>query len=316
MLILRDGDAPATHPSAVAIGVFDGLHVGHQKIIARLVELARRHKARATVVTFDPHPAAVLAPARAPLLIGSLEQRLEGLERLGVDQVRILGFDEVLARESATSFVERVLVRELATRQVIVGEDFHFGHNREGTVELLEALGAKHHFEVHPAPIFGEGVRWSSTAVRESLQSGDLALANKILGRPFTLRATVVHGDARGRELGFPTANLRFAASHLMPALGIYAGAVKIRGAWWPGAVSVGTRPQFYDDGSVLVEVYVAGFGGDLYDSVLDVAFLEHLRGESVYEGVQELVRQIERDVEQTIAIFAEFSPATHVLLG
>ena len=200
MHILRDGEPPLTHSSAVAIGVFDGLHVGHQKIIARLGEIARRHKARATVVTFDPHPATVLAPERAPLLIGSLDQRLEGLERLGVEQVRILSFDEVLARESATSFVERVLVKELQTRHVVVGEDFHFGHNREGNVALLEQLGEQHHFEVHPAPIFGDGVRWSSTSVRESLQAGDLTLANKILGRPFTLRATVVHGDARGES--------------------------------------------------------------------------------------------------------------------
>jgi riboflavin kinase/FMN adenylyltransferase len=316
MLILRDGDSPATHPSAVAIGVFDGLHVGHQKIIARLGEIARRHKAHATVVTFDPHPATVLAPERAPLLINSLEQRLEGLERLGVERVRVVNFDEVLARESASSFVERVLVGELMTRQIVVGEDFHFGHDREGDVDLLEALGERYHFVVHPAPIFGEGIRWSSTSVRESLQVGDLALANKILGRPFTLRASVVHGDARGRELGFPTANLRVSSRHLVPGIGIYAGAAKVGGQWWPGAISVGTRPQFYDDGSVLVEVYVAGFGGDLYDSVLDVAFLEHLRGEMVYEGVGQLVRQIERDVEQTVAIFAKFSPSANILLG
>jgi riboflavin kinase/FMN adenylyltransferase len=316
MHILRDGEPPLTHSSAVAIGVFDGLHVGHQKIIARLGEIARRHKARATVITFDPHPATVLAPERAPLLIGSLDQRLEGLERLGVEQVRILSFDEVLARESATSFVERVLVKELQTRHVVVGEDFHFGHNREGNVALLEQLGEQHHFEVHPAPIFGDGVRWSSTSVRESLQAGDLTLANKILGRPFTLRATVVHGDARGRELGFPTANLKFSSRHLMPGIGIYAGAARAEGEWWAGAVSVGTRPQFYDDGSVLVEVHLAGFGGDLYDSVLDVAFLEHLRGEMVYEDLGELVKQIERDVEQTVAIFGEFTPSANVLLG
>ena len=202
------------------------------------------------------------------------------------------------------------------TRQIVVGEDFHFGHDREGDVDLLGTLGERYHFVVHPAPIFGEGIRWSSTSVRESLQAGDLALANKILGRPFTLRATVVHGDARGRELGFPTANLRVSSRHLVPGIGIYAGAAKVGGQWWPGAISVGTRPQFYDDGSVLVEVYVAGFGGDLYDSVLDVAFLEHLRGEMVYEDVAQLVRQIERDVEQTVAIFAKFSPSANILLG
>jgi riboflavin kinase/FMN adenylyltransferase len=316
MLIVRDGDSAQAHASAVAIGVFDGLHVGHQKIIARLGEIAQRHKARSTVVTFDPHPATVLAPDRAPLLIGSLEQRLEGLERLGVEQVRIVNFDEVLARESATSFVERVLVRELLTRHVVVGEDFHFGHNREGNVALLASLGDEHHFVVHPAPIFGDAVRWSSTSVRESLQAGDLTLANHILGRPFTLRATVVHGDARGRELGFPTANLRFSSQHLMPGTGIYASATRVADRWWPGAVSVGTRPQFYEDGSILVEVYLAGFHGDLYDSVLDVAFLEHLRAETTYEGVSQLVEQIKRDVEQTVAIFERFSSSASVLLG
>jgi len=316
MLILRDGDPAASHASAVAIGVFDGLHIGHQKIIARLGEIARRHKAHATVVTFDPHPATVLARERAPLLIGSLDQRLEGLERLGVEQVRILGFDEELARESATSFVERVLVKQLATRHVVVGEDFHFGHDRQGNVELLEELGSRLHFVVHPAPIFGDSFRWSSTSVRQSLQAGDLAAANQILGRPFTLRGEVVHGDARGRELGFPTANLRFSERQLVPGIGIYAGAVRVQGEWWAGAVSVGTRPQFYDDGSVLVEVHLPGFSGDLYGSVLDVAFLEHLRGEMTFGDVAQLTDQIERDVEQTRTIFGDFSPSTSVLLG
>jgi riboflavin kinase/FMN adenylyltransferase len=250
------------------------------------------------------------------LLIGTLDQRLEGLERLGVEQVRILSFDEVLARESATSFVERVLVKELVTRHIVVGEDFHFGHNREGTVGLLEQLGEAHHFVVHPAPIFGDGVPWSSTSVRESLQAGELSKANEILGRPFALRAKVVHGDARGRELGFPTANLQFSSRQLVPGLGVYAGAARIAGRWWPGAVSVGTRPQFYEQGSLLVEVHLAGFSGDLYDSVLDVTFLEHLRGELVFEDVGELVRQIERDVEQTLTIFENFSSSTSPLLG
>jgi riboflavin kinase/FMN adenylyltransferase len=316
MNILYDGDPPVDKTSAVAIGVFDGLHVGHQKIIARLVEIARHHKARSTVVTFDPHPATVLAPERAPLLISTLDQRLEGLERLGVEQVRVVGFDEVLARESATSFIERVLVKELAACQVVVGEDFHFGHNRVGNVALLEEAGERHHFVVHPAPIFGDAFRWSSTSVRESLQGGDLVLANRILGRPFTLRAVVVHGDARGRELGFPTANLQFSARQLVPGLGIYAGAVRVAGEWRAGAISVGTRPQFYQDGVVLVEVHLPGFVGELYDSVLDVAFLEHLRGELVFEGVAQLAEQIERDVARSVAAFENFSSSASVLLG
>jgi riboflavin kinase/FMN adenylyltransferase len=180
----------------------------------------------------------------------------------------------------------------------------------------LEEVGLRHHFEVHPAPIFGDGSRWSSTSVRESLQAGDLAMANKILGRPFTLRAEVVHGDARGRELGFPTANLRFSNRQLVPGIGIYAGAVRTRGEWRAGAVSIGTRPQFYDDASVLVEVHLPGFSGDLYESVLDVAFLEHLRAELVFEGVPQLTHQIALDVEQTTAIFEDFSSTASVLLG
>ncbi len=315
MILLSDAEPLSEHPSAVAIGVFDGLHLGHQKIIAQLGEIARRHKARTTVVTFDPHPAAVLAPERAPLLIGSVEQRLEGLERLGVEQVRILGFNEELASESATSFIERVLVKELATTHVRVGEDFRFGHNRKGDVALLTSLGETHDFVVHPAPLYGDAFRWSSTSVREALQSGDLATANRILGRPFTLRGVVVHGDERGREIGFPTANLGFSDRQLLPGLGVYAGAVRVSDQWHAGAISVGTRPQFYDDGYVLVEVHLPGFSGDLYDAVLDVAFLEHLRDEQTFEDLDGLVAQMSRDVTQSIGRFEKFSPSETILL-
>jgi riboflavin kinase/FMN adenylyltransferase len=316
MILLSDDEPFSQDPSAVAIGVFDGLHLGHQKVIAQLGEIARRHKSRTTVVTFDPHPAAVLAPERAPLLIGSVEQRLEGLERLGVEQVRILGFSEELASESAASFIERVLVKELATTHVRVGEDFRFGHNRKGDVALLTSLGESNHFVVHPAPLYGDAFRWSSTSVRERLQTGDLATANRILGRPFTLRGVVVHGDERGREIGFPTANLEVAARQLLPGLGVYAGAVRIGEGWHAGAISVGTRPQFYDEGFVLVEVHLPGFSGDLYDEVLDVAFLEHLRDEQTFGDLDGLIAQMSRDVNQSIARFEEFSPSESVLLG
>jgi riboflavin kinase/FMN adenylyltransferase len=316
MIILRDEFRESSEPSAVAIGVFDGLHLGHQKVIDRLCQLATRHKIRSTVVTFDPHPALVLAPERAPLQIATLEQRLEGLEILGVEQVRVLNFDEGLARESATSFVKRVLVDQLKTRDVVVGEDFQFGHNRDGDVELLRIEGERHGFAVHPAPIFGDGHRWSSTQVRQALQGGDLAKANATLGRPFSLRGVVVHGDARGRELGYPTANLSLNARQIIPGLGIYAGAVRTPDArWWPAAISVGTRPQFYAGGPILVEVHVPGFSGDLYESVIDLAFLTHLRGEMVFSDVVELVAQIDRDVAQTLEIYEKFSPESFVLL-
>jgi riboflavin kinase/FMN adenylyltransferase len=317
MIILRDDSRESSEPSAVAIGVFDGLHLGHQKVIDRLCQVAKRHKVRSTVVTFDPHPALILAPERAPLQIATLEQRLEGLALLGVDQVRILDFDEQLARESAPSFVSRVLVHELKTRHVIVGEDFHFGHNRDGDVELLRLEGESSGFSVHPAPIFGDGHRWSSSQVRQALQGGDLAKANATLGRPFSLRGTVVHGDARGRDLGYRTANLSVGSRQVLPGLGIYAGAVRTPDAHWsPAAISVGTRPQFYDEGATLVEVHVPGFSGDLYERVMDVAFLTHLRGELAFDGVDELVAQIGRDVAKTLEIYEKFTPEAFKLLG
>ena len=317
MIVLYDEERNTTHASAVAIGVFDGLHRGHQKVIDRLCQIAKRHRALPTVVTFDPHPATLLAPERAPLLIATLDQRIEGLERLGVEQVRVLRFDERLAHESATSFIDRVLVKELSTTHVVVGEDFKFGHNREGDVGVLRSAGERRGFQVHPAPIFGDGSRFSSTAVRQAIQQSDLVTASAILGRPFALRGAVVHGDARGRDLGFPTANLGLSDRQILPGIGIYAGAVLTsEKRWLAAAVSVGTRPQFYDDGSVLVEVHLPEFSGDLYDQVLDVVFVQHLRGEMVFDDVDGLVAQIEVDVTQTLDIFKKFSPGDFSLLG
>ena len=296
--------------SVVGVGVFDGLHLGHQKVIGRVLSLARDH------VTFDPHPASVLAPDSAPRLIATLDQRLEGFAALGIDQVRIVTFDHELASESATGFVERVLVGELRARDVVIGRDFRFGHERSGDVDLLVREGITYDFGVFVAPIYGAATRWSSTVVRQALSDGDLELANATLGRPFTLRARVVHGDARGADLGYPTANLLVAPTQQLPGTAIYAGAVRMADrSWWPAAISVGTRPQFYESGALLVEVHVVGFSGDLYGVDLDVAFIERLRGEMTFADVGQLVEQIGRDVEQTAEVFKKFSPDDSALL-
>jgi len=316
--VIRDDDAGARseRESVVAIGVFDGLHLGHQRVIEQITSLVGRDGALATVVTFDPHPAQVLAPASAPLLIATMDQRLEGLATLGVDQVRVVTFNHVLAAESATSFIERVLVGELRTRDVVVGEDFRFGHDRKGDVAMLQHVGSSHGFTTHPAPIYGAGSRWSSSAIRLALASGELHDANDILGRPFTLRGTVEHGDARGAGLGYPTANVLTAPGQQLPAIGIYAGAARDGdGRWWPAAISVGTRPQFYDDGPLLVEAHLVGLEGDLYDSVVDVAFVARLRSEMTFAGTDELVAQIDRDVVQTLEIYDSFTPESSALL-
>ncbi|HEV3268870.1 MAG TPA: bifunctional riboflavin kinase/FAD synthetase [Acidimicrobiales bacterium] len=318
MIVLRDGesDVEGGAPSVVTIGVFDGLHRGHQAVINQVVTLAREYGARSTVVTFDPSPAMVLAPLKAPRLLATLEQRLEGIETLGVDQVRLVTFDDVLKLETARHFIERVLVGELRTRCVVVGEDFHFGHNREGTVTMLSEVGRELGFDVMPAPLFGDTERWSSTSVRRALAAGDLASAEGVLGHPFVIRGVVGHGDARGEDLGFPTANLVLSPQQALPSEGVYAGATELDGTWWPAAISVGTRPQFYDDGELLVEVHVPGFTGDLYDVALDVMFLERLRDQLTFANVGELTARIEDDVAKTLDIFQKFSIRDAKLLG
>lgn len=317
MIILRDGElnTASAKPSVVSIGVFDGLHRGHQAVIEQLLAHSKECDALSTVVTFDPSPAMVLAPTKAPRLLATVDQRLEGFAALGVDQVRVLTFNATLASESARHFIERVLVSELRTRGVVVGEDFHFGHLREGTVATLRDVGTEMGFHVWPAPLYGEGERWSSTSVRAALARGDLEGAKRVLGRPFTLRGTVVHGDERGEELGYRTANLDVAAHQQLPADGVYAGATAREGAWWPAAISVGTRPQFYDDGELVVEVHVLGFEGDLYDLTLDVVFLARLRDQMTFSNVDELTAQIERDVVETRQIFEKFTPEEAQLL-
>jgi len=310
-------DTELERPSVVAFGVFDGLHRGHQALLGEVVRRARERAAFASVITFDPHPALVLSASTAPLLIGTLAQRLEGFERLGIEQVGVLGFDEASARESASSFIERVLVRHLGTVELVVGDDVHFGRDREGDIGLLVREGSLHGFEVHTSPTYGGSERFSSTAVRSCVARGDVDGATALLGRPFVLRGTVVHGDARGRELGFPTANLRVADRQQLPALGIYACGVHLRdGQWRCGAVSVGTRPQFYENGGVLVEVHLPGFDGDLYDQVLDVAFLARVRGEETFATIEDLLVQMGRDVATSHEIFTKFHPHAAPLLG
>lgn len=316
MRTLRDGEeSTAWEPCVVAIGVFDGLHRGHQALLARVVELAGVLGASPSVVTFDPIPIQVLKPSVEPRMVATLDQRVEGLASLGIEQVRIVTFNESFARRSAGDFIERILVGELRSRGVVVGEDFHFGQNREGSVGLLRARGEQFGFGVEAVALVGDEERFSSTRVRRALEHGDLATARAVLGRPFTLRGVVAGGDRRGTELGFPTANLAVSPLQQLPAEGVYAGATRLSGSWWPAAISVGTRPQFYDSGELLVEVHVLDFAGDLYDSTLDVVFLERLRAQATFPDSASLAAQIGRDVDQTRASFEIFTQREAELL-
>jgi riboflavin kinase/FMN adenylyltransferase len=291
--------------TAVTIGAYDGVHRGHQAVLAEVRRLADARGLPTVVVTFDRHPAAIVRPESAPKLLTDLDQKLEVLAATGhVDYTVVLTFDEQRAAQEAPAFVEELLGDRLGARLVVVGEDFHFGRGRRGTVELLRTMGAALGFDVVGLRLVTipevEGPV-SSTAVRRRLAEGDVAGAATLLGRPYELRGVVVRGDGRGgRQLGFPTANVAVAADILLPADGIYAGWYERPGGHVrPAAVSVGRRPTFYDAAeSSLVEAYLLDFDGDLYGEAARVRFVDRLRGEERFESVEALVAQMALDVD------------------
>ncbi len=314
MQIVRDTQArpDVGDGSAVTIGAYDGLHLGHRAVIDRVRAVAAEREISSAVVTFDRHPASVVRPASAPKLLCDLDQKLELLESTGVDIVVVVTFDEVRAAETAEEFVQEVLVDCLQARSIIVGEDFHFGKERGGNVDLLERLGPGLGFDVLGMDLVGadgrpaaSGDRVSSTAIRRALAEGDLDTASSMLGRDHEVRGVVAHGDARGRELGFPTANVSVPGSILLPADGIYAGWLQRSGTpespgeVLPTAISLGRRPTFYETADVsLLEAHVLDFSGDLYDEAVAVRFVERIRGEAKFDSVEALIDQIGRDCD------------------
>jgi riboflavin kinase/FMN adenylyltransferase len=292
--------------TAVAIGFFDGVHLGHRVVIGEVRRVAAELGARTAVVTFDRHPASVVRPESAPLLLTDLDQRLELLAGTGIDYALVVQFDEARSKESAEDFVETELVRCLGVRAVVVGADFHFGHGRRGNVALLREMGANHGFEVDGIELVASGAKGarsvSSTSIREALAKGDLDDANRMLGRPHEVRGLVQEGDRRGRDLGFPTANVAVPAQIQLPADGIYAGwFVRADGTEHPTAISLGRRPTFYEDQPAsLLEAHLLDFSGDLYGEFAAVRFVERLRGEEKFQSVDDLVEQMKRDVART----------------
>ena len=287
--------------AAVGIGAYDGVHLGHRAVIHEVHRLAEERHCQTAVVTFDRHPAIVVRPDSAPKLLTDLEQKLELLEAEGVDVALVVRFDEERARESAEDFAREVLVGCLNAQAVVVGHDFHFGHNRGGNVALLARLGGEHGFTVLGLSLVGaEGEAVSSTRIRQLVAAGEVEEAALLLDRPHEVRGTVVAGDRRGRELGFPTANVAVPDEILLPADGIYAGwYTRPDGTRHPAAINVGRRPTFYDDAPVsLVEPFLLDFSGDLYGERARVAFVSRLRDEVKFDSVAALVEQMHRDVD------------------
>jgi riboflavin kinase/FMN adenylyltransferase len=305
--------AARTAGAVVTIGAYDGVHLGHQAVLRLVRELADARGLEAALVTFDRHPAEVVRPESAPRLLTTLEQRLELLDATGdLDLCWVLTFDEARSKEAAEDFVREVLVDGVGARLVVVGADFHFGHRRGGNVPLLERMGAEFGFEVLGLGLVAvegdaTGVPYSSTRIRELLAKGEVAEAARLLGRPHEVRGVVERGDQRGAEhLGMPTANLTVPERICLPADGVYAGTfVAEDGVERPAAISVGTRPTFYEDGDVLVEAYVLDFDGDLYGQRVKVRFREWVRGQERFDSTDALVEQMNADVEATRRILA-----------
>lgn len=308
MQIVRD---PAACPevgtgSVVTVGAYDGLHLGHRAVIERVKAEAEQRQLSSAVVTFDRHPASVVRPESAPLLLCDLEQKLELLETTGIDVVVVVTFDEARSAETAEDFVDEVLVDCLSARSVIVGADFHFGKGRGGNVALLEALGPDLGFDVLGMELVdasgapSDGPKVSSTAIRRLVAEGDVVGAAGMLGRHHEVRGMVAHGDARGRELGFPTANVSVPGSILLPADGIYAGWFERPDGTVHGtAISLGRRPTFYETADAsLLEAHLLDFSGDLYDEHVAVRFVDRIRGEEKFDSVEALTAQIERDCD------------------
>ena len=290
--------------AVITIGAYDGLHLGHQTVIAEVVAQAERTGRRSAVVTFDRHPAVIVRPESAPKLLTDHEQRMELLEATGIDAAVVLPFDEAQSQESPISFIERVLVRCLSTKLIVVGSDFHFGRNREGNVELLREVGNGYGFEVAPMVLIprADGVDEpvSSTAIRRALAGGDVEMAAAMLTRPFEARGEVVKGDQRGRLLGFPTANVEVPNRTCLPADGVYAGWYeRPDGTSHPCAINLGRRPTFYEHAdSSLLEAHLLDFEGDLYGEAAKIRFTGFLRSERKFDGIDALVAQLNADVE------------------
>lgn len=292
--------------TAVTIGAYDGVHLGHQAVLAALRRLASARGLETVVVTFDRHPATVVRPGSAPKLLTGLDQKLEALAATGyVDRTLVVPFDKERSQEEPEDFVREVLVDELGARLVVVGEDFHFGRDRRGNVELLAAFAEFETVGLGLVAVDGLDRPVSSTAARAAVAAGDVDLAARLLGRPFEVRGEVVAGDGRGRDLGFPTANLSVASDLLLPAIGIYAGWYqRPDGSVHPTAVSVGLRPTFTDGAAgPLVEAHLLDFDGDLYGEAARLRFVARLRDEERYGSVDALVEQVGRDVAATRAV-------------
>jgi riboflavin kinase/FMN adenylyltransferase len=292
--------------SVAAIGVFDGVHLGHRAVIQHAVSEAKKTGGLSVVVTFDPHPVKVLHPHRFSFYVTSLGQRLDLLASLGVDVCLVVKFSKRFATMAPVDFVKRYLVDGLRAKRVVVGSDFHFGYDRGGSISLLKKLGGRYGFTVEAEEILTlKNINIKSSLIRKLVSAGDIAGAERFLGHPFTLSGIVVHGDNRGHRLGFPTANLR-KENVIIPPSGIYIARVNLPGETRNALLYIGQRPSFKSGRArVVLEAYIMDYSGDLYGQRIMVELIKKIRGDRRFSDEKDLVAQIRDDERRARAYFA-----------
>lgn len=297
-------NAEIQRPTVLTLGVFDGLHLGHQLIMRTVAERARVLGAVPTVITFDPHPRAVLHPESAPPLLQTLDQKVEGVGVLGIEQTIVVHFDKGFSQIRAEDFLHSVVKERLHAKEVYLGRGFAFGHDREGNIELLRRVSTELGFFADEVPeVRFRNQRVSSSRIRELLKDGQVNLARRLLGRPYGVEGLVERGAERGHRLGFPTANLH-PRNRVIPRNGVYVTGALIEGQWRRSVTNVGVRPTFESTSEPSVETFVMDWAGDLYGDVIRVRFLHRLRNERKFDSIDDLKTQIEKDVSRARSYF------------
>ncbi|MCL6493230.1 MAG: bifunctional riboflavin kinase/FAD synthetase [Ignavibacterium sp.] len=315
MNIFRDIDEIKFDKQTVlTLGTFDGIHLGHQQIIKRVIECSEENKLRNLIITFHPHPRKVINPEMQLKLLTTNEEQINILEKLGVQNLLVINFTKEFSQLTPDEFVKNYLVDKIGLSRIVIGYDHHFGKGRGGDVEFLLAAGKKYDFEIlqiQPFIIDDEPV--SSTKIRAALEAGDINKVNKMLGRYYSFSGVVVEGDKRGRELGYPTANIKLSdEDKMLPQIGIYAVLVEIDGIQYKALLSIGKRPTFYNDGKVVPEVYIYDFNNDIYGKEIKVNLIQKLRGEEKFNSAEELIRQMNIDKENGLKVLNQIKELTN----
>lgn len=301
MKIIKDlREIERDEKTVITLGTFDGLHLGHQRIVDLVLQKSRQSSGRNFLITFDPHPRKIVPGRNGVKLLSTLEEKKSILEKLGLENLFVIEFTNEFSKQTPEQFVEKYLVKGIGLKEIVIGYDHHFGKGRDGNFELLQKMGEKFNFTVDVVPEFMmEGETVSSTKIRNALLAGDVVKANKMLGRFYSFKGKVVNGDDRGKDLGFPTANLSIEnEDKLIPAKGIYASECIIDDEKYYGLLSLGSRPTFYTDGKIIPEFYIFDFNKNIYGKMLEVCLVEKIRDEEKFNSVDELISRMKKDEE------------------